>query len=429
MTRNFSNRRQDDRRPTSRTPSSGRYREEQSSRTSRPRLSRDAVDRAWENGATRKYADYRARPTAPTSRNPRQERPSPRFERSRPPYEQRYERRTDERRPYEHRQEDYRTPSSFQRSAPPREQRPEEGPRRFNTSGHRAPENQSRLNSERWTRPTPPRRESEPGQRRYEDERPPRFSRSAPDSSERTGSRTYHPRDHAFERTGQRRLNERAGQGPRDFARPDREQERFAHGRRTPSHYPQRDVYNPRWQSRPAARRDAQRYASPHEQPPFRQQLPYAQPEGAQFEGDYEHFALDDEPVWPEGTSEPHVTRLPDGRVLKGSRPAQRKAARFWTEVENETQALLSHSPVPPEQEKPSAPPTAQKGPAPRQAQPRKQAASQTRKVKMVKTARTDKPKAPTSKGKAGRKKAHDGPPNTVIYPSQRGYKWPAAGE
>src|SRR5579883_1476055 len=279
MTRNFSNRRRDDMRPTSRTSSSGRYREEQSSRTSRPRLSRDAVDRAWENGATRKYADYRARPTAPTSRNPRQERPSPRFERSRPPYEQRYERRTDERRPYEHRQEDYRTPSSFQRSAPPREQRPEEGPRRFNTSGHRAPENQSRLNSERWTRPTPPRRESEPGQRRYEDERPPRFSRSAPDSSERTGSRTYHPRDHAFERTGQRRLNERAGQGPRDFARPDREQERFAHGRRTPSHYPQRDVYNPRWQSRPAARRDAQRYASPHEQPPFRQQLPYAQPE------------------------------------------------------------------------------------------------------------------------------------------------------
>jgi hypothetical protein len=47
----------------------------------------------------------------------------------------------------------------------------------------------------------------------------------------------------------------------------------------------------------------------------------------------------------------------------------------------------------------------------------------------MVKTARADKPKAQTNKGKAGKKKARSGPQKTVIYPSQRGYKWPAAGE
>src|SRR5579883_2543916 len=342
MTRNFSNRRRDDMRPTSRTTSSGRYREEQSSRTSRPRLSRDTVDRAWENGATRRYADYRARPTAPTPQNQRQERPSPRFERSRPSYEQRtYERSTDERRPYEHRQEGYRAPSSFHRSGPPRERRSEEGPRRFNEPGHRAPGNQPRLNSERWTRNPPPRRENAPGRGRYEDERAPRFSRSAPNSFEQTGSRTYNPRDRAFEQSGPQRINARPRPGPRDFDRPDHEQERFAQGRRTASPHPQRDVYNPRWQSRPAAQRDYQRYASSEERPPFRQQRPYAQPEGAQFEGDYEHFALDDELVQPQGNSEPHVTRLPNGRVIKGSPQAQRKAAHFWQEVEDETQALL----------------------------------------------------------------------------------------
>jgi hypothetical protein len=47
----------------------------------------------------------------------------------------------------------------------------------------------------------------------------------------------------------------------------------------------------------------------------------------------------------------------------------------------------------------------------------------------MVKTASAGEPKAQTSKGKAGKKKARGGPQKTVIYPSQRGYKWPAAGE
>jgi hypothetical protein len=37
------------------------------------------------------------------------------------------------------------------------------------------------------------------------------------------------------------------------------------------------------------------------------------------------------------------VTRLPDGRVLKGSRPAQRKNAQFWTEVAEDTEDLLGN--------------------------------------------------------------------------------------
>jgi membrane-bound lytic murein transglycosylase B len=38
---------------------------------------------------------------------------------------------------------------------------------------------------------------------------------------------------------------------------------------------------------------------------------------------------------------ERHVTRLPDGRVLKGSRPAQRKNAKFWTDISQGTHELL----------------------------------------------------------------------------------------
>ena len=39
---------------------------------------------------------------------------------------------------------------------------------------------------------------------------------------------------------------------------------------------------------------------------------------------------------------ERHVTPLPDGRVIKGSRPAQRRNARFWTDVSEETDELMN---------------------------------------------------------------------------------------
>lgn len=423
-------------RPTSRTTSSGGYREEQSSRSTRPRLSRDTVDRAWENGATRRYADYRSRPTTSTPQNQRQGRPSPHFERSRPPYEQQrsYERRDGEQRPYERRQEGYRAPSSFQRGGPPRERRPEEKPRHFNQPGQRVPGGQPRMNSERWTRNTPPHRESgrEVYRDRYQDERPPRFARSAPGSFEGNDRRAQNPRGRSFEQSAPRRMNERAGQGPRTFERHDRARENFAHGQRTGAPRPRRDVYNPRWQSRPASWRDDQGHEPPRERPAFRQTRGYGEPEGAQFEGDYEHFALEDEGEQPERTHEPPVTRLPDGRVLKGPRPVQRKAAHFWTNVEDETQALLSHTPASPEQEEPMAPPAVQEIPAsrsPRPARSRKQPESQARKVKMVKTTRASEQKPRDGQAKTGKKKARGGPQKTVIYPSQRGYKWPAAGE
>jgi len=219
-------------------------------------------------------------------------------------------------------------------------------------------------------------------------------------------------------------MNDRTRQEPRDFERPDRERENFARGKRTGGPRPRRDAYNPRWQSRPASQRDYRGYESSYERPTFRQTRGYGQPEGAQFEGDYEHFATDEEVEQPKQGYEPHVTRLPDGRVLKGSRPAQRTAARFWTDVEEDAQALLPHTPTPQEQEELTPLPAVQETPATRPARPRKQPDDQARRVKTVKTtrAREQKPR----EEKAEKKKART--QKTIIYPSQRGYRWPATG-
>src|SRR6266571_1336887 len=70
MTRDFNRQRRDDVRPLSRNSSSNRYREEHPSRPPRPRLNREAVDRAWESGASHEHADYRTRSN---SRQPRRD--------------------------------------------------------------------------------------------------------------------------------------------------------------------------------------------------------------------------------------------------------------------------------------------------------------------------------------------------------------------
>ena len=46
------------------------------------------------------------------------------------------------------------------------------------------------------------------------------------------------------------------------------------------------------------------------------------------------------------------MTRLPDGHVLKGSRPAQRKNAQFWMEVAEDREELLEQVHPSPTEEK-----------------------------------------------------------------------------
>jgi hypothetical protein len=112
---------------------------------------------------------------------------------------------------------------------------------------------------------------------------------------------------------------------------------------------------------------------------------------------------------------------MQNGRAFKDSQPAQEKSARFWNDIEEETTSLLSH----PSAEPAEAARPASEQPDPRPTTPRKQPENQSGKVKMVKTTHAQNPE--DGKVKASKKKMPARGP--VIYPSQRGYKWPAAGE
>jgi membrane peptidoglycan carboxypeptidase len=108
------------------------------------------------------------------------------------------------------------------------------------------------------------------------------------------------------------------------------------------------------------------------------------------------------------------VTPMADGRVLKGSRPQQRKQAEFWTEVMDNTEELVQQvqapetTPEPAVSEVESVQPkkNERKKRATTSEQPRKRAAS-----------------AVTRKKNAGPTKPHAAGPR----PSQRGFKWPTA--
>jgi hypothetical protein len=93
-----------------------------------------------------------------------------------------------------------------------------------------------------------------------------------------------------------------------------------------------------------------------------------------QFEGDYERFSGYDEiderrwnghrppprarqneaPARRQTSERSHGTPLPDGHVMKGPRPAQRKNARFWTDIASDTDQLL-HEAHPPREQRPSS--------------------------------------------------------------------------
>ncbi len=174
---------------------------------------------------------------------------------------------------------------------------------------------------------------------------------------------------------------------------------------------------HPRFLSRPEVRRE--REAKRNEE--------YTQ----QFEGDYEQFDTDeatrqieplDRPTREE--HQPHnrnsnrhgnnqererfVTPLPDGRVLKGPRPVQRRNAQFWTDINSDTDALIDQVQLP---------------------------AKETVSAEQVSTEegeQTDATQDLTAKrapGTARRKKAETTkkPRSTGPKPSQKGYKWPTS--
>ena len=376
MTREFNKQRRDDSRPSFRDRSSNNYGEERSSHPARPRLNRETVDRAWESGAQQKHADYRSRSNngQPPRNNWRNNQQPSEYSSSQNGH--------GGSRPYNNRQEHYRdNPRSFERTSDdpngprnprarsfnpnntnrqpydnsrPGERRPYDNAR----PGERRPYDNSRPGERR------PYDNAHPGERRpYDNARPGArrpYDNSRPDERSGPGARPDYRRD--TNRPGNRDERFQSQDRGRDNRRPDfeRNERPFSNNRRGPtgqySPRPGSDTRNPRWQSRTWTRREA----SPEEQQEHSSRTSYNE----QFEGDYERFNnKEDRPAprdiprrssRPEGNvsrgkprqheeEERHVTRLPDGRVIKGPRPLQRQEARFWTEVTDDTESLVGN--------------------------------------------------------------------------------------
>ena len=202
-----------------------------------------------------------------------------------------------------------------------------------------------------------PRPQSGPDHEQYHDQRPP-----------------YRDRNRGYER--------------RSFDRDQRPPRTFERGKRPPRDVQQPNTQHPRWRSRPMAQNDdyprGRHDFSRHER----------------FEGDYEHFETPETPRQSrsyrdeahQGGEERHVTRLPNGRVLKGPRPVQRKNAQFWTEVAHDTEALVEPINV-----------------------PEKEVASTQDKEPTV---------SPPVSGRKFKEKTAK-PRSTGPKPSRRGFKWP----
>lgn len=107
------------------------------------------------------------------------------------------------------------------------------------------------------------------------------------------------------------------------------------------------------------------------------------------------------------------MTRLPDGRVLKGPRRVQRKNEEFWTDVAQEADSLISEVHPATESEQVSDSPAT----SPRKNRKQTPAGKpKARTSKAGEAARVGK-----SRGKESKPKAKSSGPR----PSQRGYKWP----
>ena len=376
MTRDFNNQRREYPQSDSRSSSSRRYGEERSSRPARPRLNRDMVDRAWENGARQNHADYRTRSDS-NSHPPRD---------NRRPNQYSAQNGTNGRKPYGNRQDSYRPGERSPRSNNgPRPRSFESSMRTFDDQKYNQYERRGYSNQ-------PYRDEYRPGNR---------------ENSQHPNSRSqYQGRDPY--RGSQARDYDRDGRQPRSYDR-DKRSSRDASGP---------DTHNPRWQSRPARQHDNYpRKPSDSKRYGAEQEL---------FEGDYEHFEASDSAQPPtrqtrvdtdasQPLEERHVTRLPDGRVLKGTLNEQHRNAEFWTEIAQESDELVQQIGPSNTQE------VTTKHPAdfPTTASTKGKPKSRTH------TASASMRERKTTKAKAKVRQSTPKPRSTGPKPSQRGYKWP----
>ena len=110
-------------------------------------------------------------------------------------------------------------------------------------------------------------------------------------------------------------------------------------------------------------------------------------------------------------------TRLPDGRVLKGSPGSQKRGVEFWTEIAQESDELVKHD------DRPQIEETASKHTA--NLQPEVETSRKTRASK----GKVSKPAREKKSTKAKTKQSSPKPRSTGPKPSQRGFKWPTSEE
>lgn len=288
MTRDFNKQRRerDDMRPYARKQPPRRPGEERFARPDRPRLNRETVDRAWENGAQVNHADYHTRTGNSRPGSPYGQR-------------QRFSDQNGRNNSTSGYRRDYES-NHFEREQEDRGR----GNDRYHYSPGNGGQRSRSYNNGRFDEPR-----SNGYQRRERDGRP--------DFREQGYDRSYPTREQGY-----------TGRSSRYGERDTRSSHYNGRGQRPSSGGAPYETRTPR-----------RNYSRPREQ--------------EQFEGDYERFhSFEERPARSQAgaqrferrpAQERHVTRLPDGRVLKGSRPAQRKNAQFWTEIAEDTDALVPH--------------------------------------------------------------------------------------
>jgi hypothetical protein len=418
MTREFNqNQRYDSRPPYRGSSSNNRYGAEQPSRpTTRPRLNRAMVDRAWENGAPHRHADYKPRHpneagTTQTNygpnaqRNWRKAQPSEHSSHDHAPHE-----RDDSKRPSRYHdahtqphRSDYSSngyQGSRSRSTQPNNSFADQPPYR-DQRGNGNEENTYRT---RNGHPNFSHTPQEANRGRHNQE-------SGQQASHRNGAYSYrtNPTNHVSNAGDRRDQRTR----PYDQREAPHRDNRFEGRQRT-------NFNEPRYPSYPAT--------------PGKQRESRSNRQSEQFEGDYEQFdhapsrqprdGRQKEERPPQAQSrrmekppevERHVTPLPDGRVLKGPRTVQRKNAQFWTDISQDTEKLVNQVQTSEE--------TAEKV-ADEQTQTSALPVEQSAPTKRVVSSRA---KAAKRAASAARKGKTDRPVSNGPKPSQRGFKWPSS--
>lgn len=420
MTRELNqNQRYDSRPPYRGSSSNNRHGAEQPSGPTRPRLNRATVDRAWENGAPHRHADYKPRSSNEAGTNQPNYRPNSQrnWRKAQPSehssHDQAFHERGNSKRPshyYDAHTQPHRSDSfsngyqgSRSHSPKPNNSFADQPPYR----GQRGHGNETNTYRARNEHPNFNHRPQEGNRGRYNQE-------SGQQESRRNGAYPYRTNptnrvnNEVMDRRDQRTRSYDQRQAPYRDNRFEGRQRTYSNEPRYPS-----SIATPGKQRENSNHQQSEQFEGDYEQFDY---APSRQPRrDDRGQGGYPQQQAQSQRMGKPPEVERHVTPLPDGRVLKGPRPVQRKNAEFWTDISQDTEKLVNQVHTPEESVEKVADEQAQTG-----ALPAEQSLPVTRVVS---------PRAQAAKraANAARKGKADKPVSSGPRPSQRGFKWPSS--